>query len=91
MAKLGKTAINLDESARGKFVALLNQCVGLFTDLYVQTELAHWDVRPGVRTLLPATNCLIPSGGPSFAIGYDGGTGCDLKWGFGNDSLNFGP
>lgn len=45
MSKLNKTAINLDTSAREQLVALLNQRVGLFTDLYVQTKLAHWNVR----------------------------------------------
>lgn len=45
MAKLNKTAIKLDESAREQLVALLNQRVGLLTDLYVQTKLAHWNVR----------------------------------------------
>ncbi len=45
MTKLNKTAINLDASLREQLVALLNQRVGLLMDLYIQTKLAHWNVR----------------------------------------------
>lgn len=39
------TSVNLAENVREELVTLLNRRVGLFTDLYVQTKLAHWNVR----------------------------------------------
>lgn len=45
MAMVQKSSINIDEGTREKLVALLNNRVGLFTDLYIQTKLAHWNVR----------------------------------------------
>ncbi len=40
-----KSSINLSESVREQLASVLNQRVGLFTDLYLQTKLAHWNVR----------------------------------------------
>ncbi len=45
MSTLHSTGINISESVREEVAALLNARVGLFTDLYVQTKLAHWNVR----------------------------------------------
>lgn len=45
MTKLHRTSVNLAENVREELVTLLNRRVGLFTDLYVQTKLAHWNVR----------------------------------------------
>ncbi len=45
MTKLYQTSVNLAENVREELVFLLNRRVGLFTDLYVQTKLAHWNVR----------------------------------------------
>lgn len=45
MSQLQNTLINLDEAVREQLIALLNTRVGLLTDLYVQTKLAHWNVR----------------------------------------------
>lgn len=45
MSTLHATAIDLKESVREDLVSRLNARVGLFTDLYVQIKLAHWNVR----------------------------------------------
>ncbi len=45
MTTLHHTSVNLPENVREELVRLLNRRVGLFTDLYVQTKLAHWNVR----------------------------------------------
>lgn len=45
MANLEQTAVNLPEPTRVRLVERLNERVGLFTDLYVQAKLAHWNVR----------------------------------------------
>lgn len=45
MDKLLTTRVGLPQATRETMVTLLNQRVGLLTDLYVQTKLAHWNVR----------------------------------------------
>lgn len=45
MSSLQPTVINLPDNVREDLSALLNARVGLFTDLYVQMKLAHWNVR----------------------------------------------
>ncbi|PSR21122.1 MAG: DNA starvation/stationary phase protection protein Dps, partial [Sulfobacillus thermosulfidooxidans] len=45
MVQLHSTTINLSPTVRDNVSTLLNQRVGLFTDLFVQTKLAHWNVR----------------------------------------------
>lgn len=45
MEKLQTTQINIDAKVRQSLVTVLNQREGVLTDLYVQTKLAHWNVR----------------------------------------------
>lgn len=45
MVQLHSTTINLSPTVRDNVSTLLNQRVGLFTDLFVQTKLGHWNVR----------------------------------------------
>ena len=45
MLQVNNTSIGLPESVRTRAITLLNTHVGIFTDLYVQVKLAHWNVR----------------------------------------------
>lgn len=45
MSMIQKSSVNIDERTREKLIVLLNSRVGLFTELQVQTKLAHWNVR----------------------------------------------
>ncbi len=45
MAELNRTRINLPDETRQQMVELLNRHVTELTDLFIQTKLAHWNVR----------------------------------------------
>ncbi|EPZ42556.1 DNA starvation/stationary phase protection protein Dps [Alicyclobacillus acidoterrestris] len=45
MTKLRKTRIHMSDEVRQHMVELLNRHVTDLTDLFIQTKLAHWNVR----------------------------------------------